>query len=272
MKKKKVIVQKDIRNTNLNTQGDEIMENQNTETQQETTTTEDNVQLSEENNVVTEEQPTTTSETTEQKEEEVVDTSAQQEPTQESAPVDTSAVDNKTVDTNVISQAPEVINTKDENLTDFEKFERKILNEGGEFEKSLVLGLQEYLEFMKPKKPVSPDEGLKKQRELLQHIKGTLRIQDNKDFKKCWKLLIKYFAEHTQYGKALHETYINRFTEHWSTGPDQLNAFRDLTHLLKETAQKGISNVQKTVSLDAVVKSGYFTEEERNKLIDFYNN
>lgn len=193
-----------------------------------------------------------------------------QQPTDQPASVDTSAVVN-TPDVSVVSTAPEVIDTKDENLTEFEKFEKLILTEGLEHEKNLVLGLKDYLENMKPRKPMNHHEGLLKQRQLLEYIKGVLRLENKEHFKKSWKILIKYFDEHSKHGHALHESYVNRFTEHWSTGPDQLNAFRNLTHLLKETAQKGINGIRKTVNIDSVTKTKYFTEEERQKIVDFYN-
>ncbi len=196
----------------------------------------------------------------------------QQQPTNESAVVDTTAVENKTINQSNVSTKPEVINTKEQNLSDFEKFELKVLSEGSEHEKNLIIGLKDYLEFMKPKKPIEPQEGLLKQKQLLEYIKGVLRIADKQNFKKCWKLLIKYFEQYSKPGYALHEAYINRFTERWSTGPDQLNAFRNLTHLLKETAQKGVnSKLLKTVSIDTITKSNYFKEEERQKILDFYN-
>lgn len=194
----------------------------------------------------------------------------QQQPTDQPAVVDTSAVNNN-VNQTVVSNKPEIIDTRDENLNDFEKYERQILIDGVEHEKNLVLSLREYLQEMKPKKPIHFTDGLLKQKQLLESIKGVLRIEDKHHFKKCWKILINYFNHHSKHGHAFHEVYINRFTEHWSTGPDQLNAFRNLTHLLKETAQKGVNNVHKTVSLENITKSQYFTEEERSKLLEFYN-
>ncbi len=194
----------------------------------------------------------------------------QQQPTDQPAVVDTSAVNNN-VNQTVVSNKPEIIDTRDENLNDFEKYERQILIDGVEHEKNLVLSLREYLQEMKPKKPIHFTDGLLKQKQLLESIKGVLRIEDKHHFKKCWRILINYFSHHSKHGHAFHEVYINRFTEHWSTGPDQLNAFRNLTHLLKETAQKGVNNVHKTVSLENITKSQYFTEEERSKLLEFYN-
>jgi len=199
-----------------------------------------------------------------------IDQSTLQTPTDQPAVVDSSAVNNN-VNQTVVSNKPEIIDTRDENLNDFEKYERQILIDGVEHEKNLVLSLREYLQEMKPKKPIHFTDGLLKQKQLLESIKGVLRIEDKHHFKKCWRILINYFSHHSKHGHAFHEVYINRFTEHWSTGPDQLNAFRNLTHLLKETAQKGVNNVHKTVSLENITKSQYFTEEERSKLLEFYN-
>ena len=304
-KKKRVITKKDSDKLNTsNTQGTTMIEENakfveeqittQTEQPQEETSNEFtavDTNMSEavqETSSSTEEEQSTTQEvistqqsldqdTTQQTEQETtdnapttVDQSTSQAPTDQPAVIDTSAI-SKSANKAVMSNKPEIIDTKDENLDDFEKYEEQILTDGVEHEKNLVLSLKDYLQEMKPKKPIHFTDGLLKQKQLLESIKGVLRIQDKQHFKKCWKILINYFSHHSKHGHAFHETYINRFTEHWSTGPDQLNAFRNLTHLLRETAQKGINNVHKTVSLENITKSQYFTEEERSKLLEFYN-
>lgn len=295
-RKKRVITKKDSDKLNTsNTQGTTMIE-ENTkfveeqittqteqpqeETSNEFTAIDTNMsEAVQETSSSTEEEQSTTQEvlSTQQTEQETtdnapttVDQSTSQTPTDQPAVVDTSAI-SKNANKAIVSNKPEIIDTKDENLDDFEKYEKQILIDGVEHEKNLVLSLKDYLQEMKPKKPTHFTDGLLKQKQLLESIKGVLRIQDKQHFKKCWKILINYFSHHSKHGHAFHETYINRFTEHWSTGPDQLNAFRNLTHLLRETAQKGINNVHKTVSLENITKSQYFTEEERSKLLEFYN-
>lgn len=171
-----------------------------------------------------------------------------------------------------VSTKAEIVDTKNEVLTKFQQYAKDILTTGSEAEKNLVIGIEEYIARVAPGKPVEPTEGVNAQRSLLELIRAVTYTTDKTLFAKLWKILIAYFAEHSGNYQVFHEGYINRFTEHWSTGPAQLDAFRNITHLLRVTAEHkstNYKNLESVVAIDRVLNS-YFSEQARNNVIGFY--
>ena len=171
-----------------------------------------------------------------------------------------------------VSTKAEIVDTKNEVLTKFQEYTRNILTEGSEAEKNLVIGLEDYVEKVAPKKPIDATEGVKVQKSLLELIRSVTHTQDKSLFNKLWKILINYFAEYSGKNQVFHEMYINRFTEYWPAGPVQLEAFRNVTHLLRITSENkaNIATVQKLVVVDKVLNK-YFAEHARNNVIEFYS-
>ncbi len=171
-----------------------------------------------------------------------------------------------------VSTKAEIIDTHNEVLTEFQQYTKDILTNGTEVEKNLVIGLEEYITRVAPNKPVEPTEGVNAQRSLLELIRAVTHTSDKQQFNKLWKILIAYFAEYSGNYKVFHESYINRFTEYWQGGPAQLEAFRNITHLLRTTAEHkstNYKNLESVVAIDRVLNK-YFTEEARNNVIGFY--
>lgn len=171
-----------------------------------------------------------------------------------------------------VSTKAEIIDTKNEVLTKFQEYVKNILTTGSEAEKNLVIGLEQYIEKVAPNKPIDPVEGVNTQRSLLELIRGVTHTTDKPLFNKLWKILINYFAEYSGKNQVFHEMYINRFTEHWPAGPVQLDAFRNITHLLRVTCENkaSVKEVNKLVVVDRVLNN-YFLEHARNNVIEFYN-
>lgn len=137
-------------------------------------------------------------------------------------------------------------------------------------EKALIQALENYIEQMRPGKPVSENDGAHHQYTLWRVIHGLIHQIPPEEFPKHWNLLLSLFAQNQGEGQVFHDRYVFRFSEYWSRAEAELDGFQRVLNLIKLTADPQTRKLGlKQVSLDRTLSAG-FTEDGRQKLLSFY--
>lgn len=134
---------------------------------------------------------------------------------------------------------------------------------------ALIHALDTYMTKMAPGVPMDDKTGAANQWGLWKTIHNVIeRSTSEESFKKCWFILLKYFAIE---GKtAFSDRYVFRFAPHWTQSTDDLDLFQRILNLLILTANHETrSEKVKEVSLERTFEKG-LSEEGRNRLIGFY--
>lgn len=198
----------------------------------------------------------------------------------EAAPVDTPAAPQQTetagaaevvaavvaattiVEPEVVETAPAV------EMTAFQKKIAEVLAKGTVEQVSLITKLNAYLEEMKPGKPMIGDVGVIHQHQLWRTIYTTIESAPADQFKSLWSILLAFFHEYAD--EVFHESYVYRFSEHWKHSKNELDGFQRIVNLIKVSANpKTRGETTKQVDLDKTLAQP-FSEEGRNRLINFY--
>lgn len=164
---------------------------------------------------------------------------------------------------------PEVVDTPAQpELTAFQKKLAEVLAKGTVEQVSLITKLNAYIEEMKPGKPMSGDQGVIFQHQLWRTIFTTVENSPADQFKNLWSIILAFFHEYAD--GVFHESYVYRFSESWKFSKIELDGFQRIINLLKVSANpKTRGETTKQVDLDKTL-SLPFSEEGRNRLLNFY--
>lgn len=125
-----------------------------------------------------------------------------------------------------------------------------------------------YMDAMAPKKPQTPQTGVRHQVQLYRTLTMVINKLDS-DFFLVWGAILKVF--HEQKNGVFHETAVFRFPEHITLAPDDQKAFHRLLNLIKITADPQSRNAAtRQVDFKRTLEFGV-TEAGRVKLLNFYN-
>lgn len=216
--------------------------------------------------------PTVTSEgTTEMTTEEVTVTEA---PTEEvAAVVETVKAEEPVVAAPVVVATPAVSGTVVKTDTqstgsDFSSLVSQMKKSGTLAERTFIVQMEQYIDLMKPGKPVTAEVGARTQTALWRTILGVIE-RSGEEFQKLFNLLLAYFEEYKN--DVFHERYIFRFSEMINMPPEELAAYQRIINLIKVTCSPlGRNQSLKQVDLNRTLKDG-FTEQGRQKVLAFYN-
>lgn len=153
-------------------------------------------------------------------------------------------------------------------LSAFQKKMAEITAKGTPEQCGLIAKLNNYLEDMKPGKPMTGENGVVKQFQLWRTIFSTVENAPAEQFKSLWSILLAFFHEYSE--GVFHESYVYRFSEHWKHSKQELDGFQRILNLIKVSADpKTRGETTKQVNLDKAL-SQPFSEEGRNRLLGFY--
>lgn len=153
-------------------------------------------------------------------------------------------------------------------LTAFQKKMLEVATQGTPEQSGLIAKLNNYLEDMKPGKPMTGEAGVVKQFQLWRTIFSTIENAPAEQFKSLWSIILAFFHEYSE--NVFHESYVYRFSEHWKHSKAELDGFQRILNLIKVSADpKTRGNTMKQVDLDKTLAQP-FSEEGRNRLLAFY--
>lgn len=151
--------------------------------------------------------------------------------------------------------------------SDFDTLVAKLRTSGTAAEISLISTMDNYIEHMKPGRPIDGSAGVSFQYKLWNALHRVIEDSPTQEFNKLWNLVVAYFR---QYQKGVFNgQYVNRFSEFWVRSEDDLYSFQQLTNLLGIAATDR-QNLTKLVSITKVVEKT-FTEVGRGRLIGLYS-
>lgn len=151
--------------------------------------------------------------------------------------------------------------------SDFERMVAKLRIEGTPAQISLISALDNYIENMKPGRPIDGSAGVAFQYKLWNALHRVIEDSPTQEFNKLWNLVVAYFRQHQK--GVFNGQYVNRFSEFWVRSEDDLYSFQQLTNLLGIAATDR-QNLTKLVSITKVVEKT-FTEVGRGRLIGLYS-
>lgn len=128
--------------------------------------------------------------------------------------------------------------------------------------------LDTYVEKMSPGKTISTADGAFQQTQLWQGVIKTLLQQPPDIFMIGWGLVLDMFHEHRT--GAFSAAYINRFREEIKLTSSERRNFERLVHLAYVTAEKRTRALAlKQLDIN-VILAGLPSEEQRQKVLGFY--
>lgn len=151
--------------------------------------------------------------------------------------------------------------------SDFQSLVDKLRVSGTPSEVQLVTALDSYVDAMKPGRPIEGTAGVTQQYKLWTALHRVIEESPTQEFNKLWNVVVAYFREYQK--GVFNGQYVNRFSEFWTRGEDELYAFQQLTNLLGLAATDR-QNLTKLVSIHKVVEKK-FTEVGRGRLIQMYS-
>lgn len=153
-------------------------------------------------------------------------------------------------------------------LTAFEQQIEQLKKTGTTEQLALIGNLEAYMAKMQPGMPVVGQEGASTQLSFWLTLKNLLTNASEGQFRNLWSIVLAYFHE---YGHAVfHDSYIYRFSEHWTQSKKELDTFHRVLNLIKVSANpKTRDQTKKQVDLDKIVHS--LPEVASQRLIGFYN-
>lgn len=164
--------------------------------------------------------------------------------------------------------APVVQDTSPAAPSDFEATVAKLKSEGTGAQKATILGIEQYIDNMKPGKPLQHHDGAMHQYRFWKLISHLLETAPQEEFRKLWAILLLHAKQHSE--GVFADRYVFRFAEHWSQNVAELNAFQRIINIIRLTAdpEKRAAGL-KQVDLNRSMEEG-FTETARQRLISFY--
>lgn len=153
-------------------------------------------------------------------------------------------------------------------VSSFDKYVEEIKEEGSGTRYDAVLSLEDYIDNMAPRLPISDQEGARYQKNLW-NLFNVTSLLDSKEFTRTWQVINVYFK---QYKNAVFSSnYLYRFGATLDLTPEEVDAFNNLCNLLilacdsstRETNLKKVDLVKTT--------ENYFSEEAKNNIINFYS-
>ncbi len=176
-------------------------------------------------------------------------------PEPEKAPAPTAKT---TTDTKVVEQGP------------LQSALDNIAENGTKAEKNLMFALNAYATAMAPGKPITAEEGSRRQYALLTALRSVIESAPEGEFKRLWNLVLAF--AHLHKDGVFDGRYINRFAESWHRSVDELSALQRLINLITITADSETrSNSLKSFDLTRTLEFG-FTDSARARLVGFYTN
>lgn len=127
--------------------------------------------------------------------------------------------------------------------------------------------LQEYIDMMHPKRPLSVEEGVRHQVALFKTIQNVINREDEY-FRPLFSAILALFDLHK--AGVFHETNVFRFMDNITLPDNERKAFQRLINLIKVTAAKSSrSTAIKQVNLQDSLRFG-LTDEGRQRVNDFF--
>lgn len=151
-------------------------------------------------------------------------------------------------------------------LPEVEAILQKARAEATTLGKMVLNQIEEYINDMAPKKPMTPALGVRHQVKLYRALQTTTRLGD--DFFLVWGTILKLF--NSQRAAVFHESYVFRYMEHVTLSPQDQKAFQRLLNLIVITANpQGRAVAVKQVDFKRTLEFG-MDEAGRNRLLGFY--
>jgi hypothetical protein len=133
--------------------------------------------------------------------------------------------------------------------------------------KIALQNIEDYMEAMKPRKPVTVEAGARHQVALYRAMTSIINNL-NEDFKIVYSMMLNMM--HKERDGVFHETHIFRFMDNVNLPEKDRKAFQRLINLCKVTADpKGRELALKQVNMEATLEHG-ITEAGRQKILHFY--
>jgi hypothetical protein len=168
------------------------------------------------------------------------------------------------------AQAADVRKTQTEvKPTDFESYLESIRTGESKVARALLSAMEDYSSKMAPRLPVTGDAGARIQHSFWKNIVTAIRSSEHGEFPKIWNLLLRYIHNAGE-KSAFGDRYVYRFAEYWQYNQTELDAYQRILNLVKTTANSETRQA-KLKEVDLVRSlSLYFTEEDRQRIIQFY--
>lgn len=133
---------------------------------------------------------------------------------------------------------------------------------------ALVNFLEEYVENMAPRRPISDDDLLKFQEALHARLKDTLERAPVVEFPRLWNIFTAYVREFKD--RAFSPRYSHRGIKEWRRDPDEFSVLSGLLNLVftAVTSDSTVARDQR-VSLEKSLKTG-LSDDARGRLTSFY--
>lgn len=134
---------------------------------------------------------------------------------------------------------------------------------------SRINTILDYLEKMKPGKPVNTEEGGRLQVSLFKTLQGIINTEPVM-FEKTMTLFLGLYEDFSKEGQAFHPRFINRFHEVMNLNTEERKSF-SLWHaaFLKLANPNGRKQAVKMIDLNKVFHHG-LTEEGRQRITSFF--
>lgn len=151
---------------------------------------------------------------------------------------------------------------------DFESAIAKLKVSGTENEKNVIAQLEQYMEDVKPGKPVDGIAGARAQANLWRLIIMIIE-RSGGEFTKLYSILLAFFEKYKD--GAFHEQYVFRWSNQMTLSPAELATFQRLLNLIKITAEpKARQQSLRQVDLKRTLQD-VITETGRQRILGFYN-
>lgn len=172
--------------------------------------------------------------------------------------------------TALVVETPSVEEKGPVEISAFDQYVNKIKESGTVAEKKLVEAIEHYIDAMQPGKPVEPNQGARNQYSFWRVIYNVVEKSNQEEFKPLWKILLAYFNQYNKRNDVFYYRYVNRFSEFWVNGEDELRAYQKIINVMGLTCDpESRSKNMKQFDMNRTFDVG-FTEVGRSRLIQFY--
>ena len=155
----------------------------------------------------------------------------------------------------------------------FEKSLEDIRANGSAMQKMVVNNLSNYVKEMMPGRVMSADNINRQQNILWSTIK--IVIESEKDFANSFPLIIEFFRNYRMVGDKkgpFHDDYLYRGTEHTTMSSTESMYFLGMLNLLTAVVEsKSKKQATTTVDLNRVLSEQIYSDEGRNRVINFFH-
>jgi len=134
-------------------------------------------------------------------------------------------------------------------------------------QKIIVTELDQYVERMRPGRPINGEQGAAYQYSFWLTLQKIISRMPREEFKSLWSLVLAYFHHHA--AGVFHERYVYRFAEYWTQSQKHLTDYQRILNLIKLTADPTtLSKNIKQVDISRTLAG--FDEEARQRLAGYY--